>query len=98
MTFDFFYIDIGIINIIQCMLIRTFPQIDNAYRRLLEKFSSERWNVNKCEGEYGLYYEQKRKWREMETEEEDDDNEEEKEKDFGIKVREGYGKISCNDQ
>ncbi|KAK3887186.1 hypothetical protein Pcinc_008668 [Petrolisthes cinctipes] len=62
-----------------------FQKIDNAYRKLLEKFSSERWNVNKCEGEFGLYYEQKRKWREMEREEEEEEEEEEKEKDYGIK-------------
>ncbi|KAK7080439.1 subfamily C member [Halocaridina rubra] len=38
-----------------------FQKIEYAYRRLMEKFSSERHNSNKCEGEFGLYYEQKMK-------------------------------------
>lgn len=57
-------------------------QIEKAYRKLLEKFSDDRWNHNKCEGEYGLYYEQKRKKHPPEPEEE-----ESKEMEFDIEVR-----------
>ncbi|KAL7632480.1 UNVERIFIED_CONTAM: hypothetical protein RMT77_017193 [Armadillidium vulgare] len=39
----------------------TFHKIENAYKNILEKFSQERRSVNDCEGEYGLYYEQKKK-------------------------------------
>nr|XP_045596694.1 dnaJ homolog subfamily C member 28-like [Procambarus clarkii]XP_045596695.1 dnaJ homolog subfamily C member 28-like [Procambarus clarkii]XP_045596696.1 dnaJ homolog subfamily C member 28-like [Procambarus clarkii]XP_045596697.1 dnaJ homolog subfamily C member 28-like [Procambarus clarkii]XP_045596698.1 dnaJ homolog subfamily C member 28-like [Procambarus clarkii]XP_045596699.1 dnaJ homolog subfamily C member 28-like [Procambarus clarkii]XP_045596700.1 dnaJ homolog subfamily C member 28-lik len=50
-----------------------FQQIDQAYRKLQEKFSDDRRNHNNCEGEYGLYYEQKRKTPETEDDEEDHD-------------------------
>lgn len=37
-----------------------FFQIETAYRKLQQKFHSERWSVNDCLGEYGLYYDEKR--------------------------------------
>lgn len=48
----------------------------------MEKFSSDRHNHNKCEGEFGLYYEQKMKQKIMEEFEE----EEEDKKRFEVKV------------
>ncbi|XP_068228505.1 dnaJ homolog subfamily C member 28 isoform X2 [Palaemon carinicauda] len=48
-----------------------FQAIENAYRRLMEKFSSERHNANKCEGEFGLYYEQKTKDKKIKEYEEE---------------------------
>lgn len=51
-----------------------FQQVEQAYRKLLHKFSSDRWNDNNCEGEFGLYYDQKRKDQAREEEEEDEDN------------------------
>lgn len=48
----------------------------------MEKFSNDRHNHNKCEGEFGLYYEQKMKQKIMEEFEE----EEEDKKRFEVKV------------
>lgn len=56
--------------------------MEQAYRKLLEKFSSDRWNHNNCEGEFGLYYDQKRKEQAREEEEEEDENNK-----YNIKVR-----------
>ncbi|XP_064114911.1 dnaJ homolog subfamily C member 28-like [Macrobrachium nipponense] len=57
-----------------------FQMIENSYRRLMEKFSSERHNANKCEGEFGLYYEQKMKNKIVEEYEQ----EKEEHKEFDI--------------
>lgn len=48
----------------------------------MEKFSSDRHNHNNCEGEFGLYYEQKMKQKIMEEFEE----EKEDQKRFDVKV------------
>lgn len=58
-----------------------FQQIEKAYRKIMEKFSNDRHNHNKCEGEFGLYYEQKMKQKIMEEFEE----EEEDKKRFEVK-------------
>ncbi|XP_042879067.1 dnaJ homolog subfamily C member 28-like [Penaeus japonicus] len=58
-----------------------FQQIEKAYRKLMEKFSSDRHNHNNCEGEFGLYYEQKMKQKIMEEFEE----EKEDQKRFDVK-------------
>ena len=58
-------------------------QIENAYRRLMEKFSSERHNVNRCEGEFGLYYEQKMKDKIVEEYE----KEKQEQTEFDIEVK-----------
>ncbi|KAK8741577.1 hypothetical protein OTU49_002280 [Cherax quadricarinatus] len=50
-----------------------FQQIDYAYRKLLDKFTNDRRNHNNCEGEFGLYYDQKRRMQTPEPEEEEDD-------------------------
>lgn len=57
-----------------------FQTVENSYRRLMEKFSSERHNANKCEGEFGLYYEQKMKNKIVEEYEQ----EKEEHKEFDI--------------
>lgn len=36
-----------------------FQEVEDAYRKLQEKFSKDRFNVNEGLGEYGLYYEEK---------------------------------------
>uniref|UniRef100_A0A6A7FTP0 DnaJ homolog subfamily C member 28-like isoform X1 n=2 Tax=Hirondellea gigas TaxID=1518452 RepID=A0A6A7FTP0_9CRUS len=41
-----------------------FKRLDKSYRRLLQKFSDERHNHAAVDGEYGLYYEIKRKAKE----------------------------------
>ncbi|RZF34719.1 hypothetical protein LSTR_LSTR010768 [Laodelphax striatellus] len=38
-----------------------FQEIENAYRRLQKKFSEERWKKDEGLGEYGLYYDEKKK-------------------------------------
>ncbi|KAL1138274.1 hypothetical protein AAG570_009963, partial [Ranatra chinensis] len=39
--------------------VEKFQEIETAYRKIQEKFAKDRWNVNECLGEYGLYYKEK---------------------------------------
>ncbi|CAG7838084.1 unnamed protein product [Allacma fusca] len=50
-----------------------FNQVDAAYKNMLKKFADERHNQHKVEGEYGLYYETKKKKIEEEAEKEEED-------------------------
>uniref|UniRef100_A0A0P4WC17 J domain-containing protein n=1 Tax=Scylla olivacea TaxID=85551 RepID=A0A0P4WC17_SCYOL len=49
-----------------------FQVVEKAYRSLLNKFSEERVERQRCEGEYGLYYRHKRAEEHYEEEEEEE--------------------------
>ncbi|XP_076031545.1 dnaJ homolog subfamily C member 28 [Oratosquilla oratoria] len=48
-----------------------FHLVEKSYRKLLQKFSSDRKKADDCEGEFGLYYEEKKASRQEEDDEED---------------------------
>lgn len=46
-----------------------FLEIEEAYRHLQDKFHKDRWTINECLGEYGLYYEEKKANKSVQVEE-----------------------------
>lgn len=52
------------------------PQVEKAYRNVLDKYSEERLERQRCEGEYGLYYGQKRAEEQYAEEEEEEEERE----------------------